>query len=247
MPQAVYALSMLISVINQTAGEISDPELLATIRAVNQQVAYDFAPYWNMPGTLRLEGSLLKQPRANAAAAVMRGDAVLYVSSATGQDDPEGFHDRNYRGIPYGVVYSKISEQTGDPWSVTFSHEALELIADPQGNNYVMGPSVKDWRKKVFFWFEMCDAVSSQTYKIGDVALQNFLLPAYFEPPVPGARTNFLGTDLEPFGIAPESYVGYYDPETQSQETADSDPRGKARRLVRQKFGQTRAQRRHQG
>jgi uncharacterized protein (DUF2141 family) len=235
---------MIISVINQTNGEISDPDLLTAIRAVNQQIEYDFAPFWNMPATLRLEGTLIRQPRASLSAAVMRGDAVLYVSSVTSDDDGEGFHNRNFRGIPYGVVYSEVSEQTGDPWSVTFSHEALELIADPQGNNYVMGPSPHDRRKKVFYWFEMCDAVSSQTYKIGDVALQNFLLPAYFEPPVPGARTNFLGTDLEPFGIAPESYLGYYDPEKQSQETAHADTRGKARHEIRKRFGQTRSHRR---
>jgi len=107
-----------------------------------------------------------------------------------------------------------------------------------------MGPSPHDPRKQVFYWFEMCDAVSSQTYMIGDVALQNFLLPAYFEPFVPGARTNFLGTDLAAFGIAPESYLGYYDPEKQSQETTHVDDRGKARHAIRQHFGQTRSSRR---
>jgi hypothetical protein len=237
---------MIISVVNQTNGEISDADLLAAIRAINQQIANDFVPYWSMPATLRLEGTLLKEARANAAA-VIRGDAILYVTSATAKDDPEGFHDRNFRGVPYGVVYSQISEQTGDPWSVTFSHEALELIADPQANNYVMGPALHDPRKKVFFWFEMCDAVSSQTYTIDGIALQNFLLPAYFEPPTPGARTNFLGTDLEPFGIAPESYVGYYDPEKQSQETAHVDTRGKTKKEIRQRFGHTRSNRRGHG
>lgn len=235
---------MIISVLNMTHGEISDPDLLAAIRAINQQIACDFAPYWHMPAALRLEGSLLQQPRAALSASVMRGDAVLYVWSATAKGDPEGFHDRNFHGVPYGVVYSEVSEQTGDPWSVTFSHEALELIADPQGNNYVMGPAVHDRRKKVFYWFEMCDAVSSQTYEIDGIALQNFLLPAYFEPPVPGARTNFLGTDLEPFGIAAQSYLGYYDPEKQSQETAHVDPRGAERLAIRKRFGQTRSHRR---
>src|ERR1044071_281734 len=142
------------------------------------------------------------------------------------------------------VVYSQISEETGDRWSVTFSHETLELIAAPQGNNYVMGPAPHDPRKQVFYWFEMCDAVSSQTYEIDGIALQNFLLPAYFEPPVPGARTNFLGTELEPFGIASESYLGYYDPEKKSQETAHVDTRGKRRHAIRQKF-HTRSHRRH--
>jgi hypothetical protein len=127
---------------------------------------------------------------------------------------------------------------------VSLSLESLELIADPQANIYVMGPALHDPRKKWFFWFELCDAVNSQTYEIDGIALQNFLLPPYFEPPVPGARTNFLGTDLEPFGVAPESYLGYYDPEKQSQETAHIDTRGKVRAEIRQRFGHTRSHRR---
>lgn len=76
------------------------------------------------------------------------------------------------------------------------------------------------------------------------MALQNFLLPAYFEPPIPGARTNFLGTELRPFGIAPNSYVGYYNPETQAQETTDSDEIGKRRREIKNKGGKSRGARR---
>ena len=50
---------MIISVINLSRNEISDSDLLTAIRAINQQIEYDFAPFWGMPATLRLEGSLL--------------------------------------------------------------------------------------------------------------------------------------------------------------------------------------------
>ena len=56
---AVRFVRMIISVVNQTNGEISDADLLAAIRAVNRQIAEDFVPYWGMPATLRLEGTLL--------------------------------------------------------------------------------------------------------------------------------------------------------------------------------------------
>ena len=68
-----------------------------------------------LPDDGRWESALLQLARVahldmlsdgylSRAASVMRGDAVLYVWSATAQGDPEGFHDRNFHGVPYGVA-----------------------------------------------------------------------------------------------------------------------------------------------
>jgi hypothetical protein len=51
-----------------------------------------------------------------------------------------GYHDRNFSGIPFGFVFTELSREIGENWSVTLSHEALELIADPEVNLLVMGP-----------------------------------------------------------------------------------------------------------
>ena len=45
---------MIISVINQTNGQISDEELQIAIRAINRQIREDFEPYWSLGATLRL-------------------------------------------------------------------------------------------------------------------------------------------------------------------------------------------------
>jgi hypothetical protein len=37
---------MIISLINHTNGKVSDADIHRTIRAVNRQIAEDFAPYW---------------------------------------------------------------------------------------------------------------------------------------------------------------------------------------------------------
>ena len=42
--------------------------------------------------------------------------------------------------------------------------------------------------------------------------VHTFSSPPTSRPSVPTARTNFLGTVPQPFGIAPESYLGYYNP-----------------------------------
>ena len=92
---------------------------------------------------------------------------------------------------------------------MTFSHEALELIGNPEVNLLVQGPNPTDPNKYVFHWYEMCDAVQSETYKIDGIEVSNFLLPLYFTGgEEAGGRNDFLGRiyngkTLASFGINP--------------------------------------------
>src|SRR5262245_15963842 len=114
---------MIISVINHTEGAVPDAELHGVIRAVNRQIEGDYAPYWSLGATLRLEGHSGRQP-SKQNLADMRGDAVLYLWNHADVDDALGYHDLNYRGIPYGFVFVDVSvNQLEEPWSVTLSHE----------------------------------------------------------------------------------------------------------------------------
>ncbi len=49
---------MLISVVNHTAGKLTDEKVQEGVRAVNRQIAHDFNPYWHLGAELRLEGAL---------------------------------------------------------------------------------------------------------------------------------------------------------------------------------------------
>jgi hypothetical protein len=51
-----------------------------------------------------------------------------------------GYYDANFKGIPYSFVFRQLSEELGEKWTVTFSHEALEMIGDPEVNLLVAGP-----------------------------------------------------------------------------------------------------------
>jgi hypothetical protein len=215
---------MIISVINHTNGQISDEQLEVAIRAINRQIREDFEPYWSLGATLRLEGRSQASP-GKQDLADMRGDAIIYMWDKTDVKDALGYHDQNNRGIPYGFIFTELSAKLGENWTVTLSHEALELIADPEANLLVQGPHPEKPKVTVFHWYEMCDAVQAETYKIDNVDVSNFVLPLYFTGGDElGGRNDFLsrphnGQTLKSFSINPGGYVGFFNPQTGKSDT----------------------------
>ena len=215
---------MLISVVNHTDGKLSDEAVQEGIRAVNRQIAEDFNPNWSMGADLRLEGAIGKDPD-DAKLPELKGDAIIYLWNGVDVDDAIGYHEANAAGTPFGFVFTELAKELKEPWTVTFSHEALELIGDPEANLLVAGPHPEDPKKEVFHWYEMCDAVQDETYKIDGVAVSNFVLPLYFTQfaEVSG-RNDFLGRltkgkALQSFSINPGGYIGFYNPKTREHDT----------------------------
>ncbi len=171
--------------------------------------------------------------------AEMRGNAILYLSDKADVAGAVGYHDANFRGIPYGFVFTDLCRKLKESWTVTLSHEALELIGDAQGNLLVQGPHPADAKKEVFHWFEMCDAVQSQSYAIDGVEVSNFVLPLYFTPEEQeGGRNDFLGRlskgkSLRSFGVSPGGYVGFYNPQTREHETYSAPEDKKAQERIK--------------
>jgi hypothetical protein len=231
---------MIISVINHTNGQLSDEQVQAAIKAINRQIAEDFEPYWSLGARLRLEGRSGKKPTKNGLAD-MRGDAVLYLWNGADVDDALGYHDANNRGIPYGFVFTELSKKLGENWTVTLSHEALELIGDPEANLLVQGPHPDNPKLTVFHWYEMCDAVQSETYEIDGIEVSNFVLPLYFTGGDElGSRNDYLGRvhdgrTLQSFGVNPGGYVGFFNPESGESETFESNAKAARRAKIKLK------------
>ena len=157
----------------------------------------------------------------------MRGEAVLYLWDSIDVKDAAGYHEKNFKGVPYAIVHVEMSNQMEEAWQVTFSHEALELVGDPQTNLLVQGPHPDPQKggRMVFHWFEMCDAVQSETYEIDGVPVSNFVLPLYFTAgEQAGGRNDFLGAlhrgkGLKSFSVNPGGYVGFFDPKLGKDDT----------------------------
>jgi hypothetical protein len=234
---------MIISVINCSEGRRSDVDVLSAIRAVNRQIAEDFEPYWGFGAQLRLEGKTGRR-KGSMDPADMRGDAVLYIRDKADVQQAEGYHDRNFRGIPYGFVFLELADTLDEPWTATLSHEALELVGDPESNLLVQGPHPTHAGRRVFYWFEMCDPVQCEYYPVDGVQVSNFLLPLYFTSSNEhGGRNDFLGTQtrgktLRSFSVNPGGYVGYFDPHLGKDLThyAEDDARAKRRLRAKEKL-----------
>jgi hypothetical protein len=215
---------MLISVVNHTDGRLSDEQVQDGIRAVNRQIAHDFKPHWHMDAELRLEGAVGKDPDSDALPE-LRGDAIVYLWNEVDVEEALGYHEANAAGIPFGFVFTELTKALKEPWTVTFSHEALELIGDPEVNLLVAGPHPGNPDQEVFHWYEMCDAVQDEHYKVDGVPVSNFVLPLYFTQFAEvGGRNDFLGRltkrkPLQSFGINPGGYVGFYNPKSGEHET----------------------------
>lgn len=242
---------MTISVINITEGALSDEQLHRAIRAINRQIAEDFAPYWGFGAQLRLEGKTGAtkamtraghKPRANFDQADMRGDAVLYVHDLARIRDADGYHTTHHAGIPYGFVFLELSQKLKEDWTVTLSHEALELLGDPENNLLVQGPHPKNPDRLVYHWFEVCDAVQAETYEIDGVQVSNFVLPLYFTSSAErGGRNDFLGTQVEgrslrSFSVNPGGYLNFFDPKRGKDVQFSADKLAEQRLAIKAKL-----------
>ncbi|WP_283150114.1 alkaline phosphatase family protein [Silvimonas soli] len=233
-----------ISVVNGSA-TLSDRELQRVIRAINRQIAEDFEPFWAFGGRLRLDGST-RGPVDSRQLGQLRGDAILYVLDSATSAGYLGFHDRNQSGVPFGFVFLDLCKQLGDEWSTTLSHEALELIGDPQCNLLVQGPHPRYPDRTVYHYFEMCDAVQTVTYTLDGVVLSDFVLPAYFTADTgQGARTSFCSAPLAPFNVTPGGYIGFFDPKSKAADQYfANDPIAQQRQKVKTGVGIGRVARR---
>ena len=232
---------------NLSNGLVKDAALQAAIRAVNRQIAEDFQPYWGFGAELRLDGTLRRR-HAKLRIGEMRGDAVLYVRVSPRTAADEGFHTATFAAVPYGFVYLDVSAKLNEDWTITLSHEALELLADPELNLLVQGPHPKYPKRQVFHWFEMCDAVQDENYVIDGIRVSNFVLPLYFTSSQErGGRNDFLGTTiggktLRSFGVNPGGYVNFFDPTKNRNDDFEVDQRGKRRRAIKRRLGVGRGQ-----
>jgi hypothetical protein len=192
-----------IAIVNQST-LLTDKEVSAAVPALQRQVSEDFLPVWGIDARLQFV------PKSKKAPADLWWMVLLDDSD---QQGALGYHELTDAGLPLGRVFAKTDRDNGLSWTVTTSHELLEMLADPDIN---LGATVESNAGVTkLYAYEVCDPVEADQlgYEIDKVLVSNFVTPAWFESFREKGSTSFdHGSVLhEPFALAAGGYCSVLD------------------------------------
>jgi hypothetical protein len=191
-----------VAVINSST-VLSDNDVQAAIGPLQTQVSRDFAPAWQADATLTFV------PQGSSPAA---GSWWLVILDNSDQAGALGYHDLTTDGLPLGKVFAGSDMQYGQPWTVTASHELLEVLADPDINLTVFVQS--DPQTGMIYAHEVCDACEADqfAYQIDGTAVSDFVYPSWFESfRAPGSTQFDFSQQIQgPFQLVAGGYIGVF-------------------------------------
>jgi hypothetical protein len=177
-----------------------DPTDIARVgAALQRQVTRDFAPIWNVRATVDAFPRLEDVPV---------GYWPMIIRDDIGFQGAAGIH-LDKHGQPFALI------TYGDSWSLTASHEMLEMLGDPFGNRLIAGRSPKRNQGRVEFLVEVCDPSEAARfgYTVNDILVSDFYTPRFLDPVrSSGVRYSFTGAIERPRHILQGGYISWHDP-----------------------------------
>ena len=146
---------------------LNDAQVEAVLPVLQKQVTNDFRAYWDIDCTLTFLAQGQRLPKAWWQIVVV--------------DNPDqagalGYHELSSQNTPLGKIFAELDLKSGSSWTVTLSHELLEMLADPWINWCASGSDNK------IYALEVADAVEADNlgYEIDGVLVSDFVTPAWF-------------------------------------------------------------------
>jgi hypothetical protein len=179
--------------------DVDISELTRVAAALQKQITRDFTPMWSVPAGIAAFSSVQDVP-------------IDYWMISLCFSVPEGAGGhRDADGRPAAFV------EWQDDWSLSASHEMLEMLADPWGNRLIAGPSLKPDQGRVEYLVEIADPCQSIdcAYTINGELVSDFYSPHFFDPVASeGVRYSFSGKITQPRQVLRGGYLSWRDPAT---------------------------------
>src|SRR5262245_12152838 len=178
---------------------LCDAVVAAVVPTLQVQVRRDFAPLWG------IDADLTFVPKAQRPTA---GSWWLVVADNSDLAGALGYHQLTPEGLPLGVVFAATDQQLGLQWTVSASHELIEMLGDPDLNLY--GFAQTGATTGTLYAYELCDpcGLDEQGYQINGVRVSNFVCPEWFESfrALGSTRFDYCGLIERPFQLLPGGY-----------------------------------------
>jgi hypothetical protein len=178
--------------------KLSRAELSRASAALQKQLTRDFGPVWEVQATIDSFDALEDVPLTYWPILIQDDIHV----------DAAGVHlDKD--GQPFALV------QHSNRWTLTASHEMLEMSADPFGNRLIASRSIKRGQGRVQYLVEVADPSEAPdfAYHVNGVLVSDFYTPHFFDPVVTvGTRYSFSGAIKKPREVLRGGYVSWHHP-----------------------------------
>ena len=169
--------------------------------AIQKQVTRDLSPIWGVDATVDPFETIEAAP-PDAWLIIIRDNI-----DHTGQP---GYHVTN-QNQPFALVLADAN------WSLTSSHEALEMIIDPFGSTIKTGPAPSqappplDGLGFVPYLVEVCDPCEGPTfaYTVDNVTVSDFVTPDYYTAASTAGHFSFRGNVTSPHQVLEGGYVSF--------------------------------------
>ena len=181
--------------------KISTAELSKVAGALSKQVSRDFGPIWKVNADVAAYETLEEVPLDYWP---------IIVKDDIGDPSAAGYHEDKH-GQPFALV------QYDRSWSLTASHECLEMLADPFGRRVISGESPVKRQGRVNFLVEVCDPceASDCAYTVNGIQVSDFFTPNFFDPVTSKeVRYSYTGSLTAPRQVLKDGYLSWYVPAT---------------------------------
>jgi hypothetical protein len=189
-----------IALVNSSDGNVSFTEITAVAHALQIQVERDFKQFWGVSAQVI--------PLRDRDSIETMGVSPIFLVSSLGDPTAGGVH-LDKKGKPFAKVV------LSDDWSISASHELLEMLVDPLGQKLIQAPDIdpESDGHMVNYLIEVSDPCEIFSYKIGDVLVSDFVTPEYYNPNAsPAHLLDFKGHLTKPYDIPRGCYISWLDP-----------------------------------
>lgn len=188
-----------IAIINASS-ILTDDEVKEAVSAIQIQLDRDFSPIWFTTAELTFFSKSQDVPLTSWK---------IYVLDTSDQAGMAGYHNMTSSVQPEAKIFAKTDKDSGINWTVTLSHEILEMIIDP--NTITTAFIAQSPTTGFMIAMEIADPVEDDKcgYLINNILVSDFVTPQWFEPGSSG-KYSFCGHAPKPLECADGGYLSYY-------------------------------------